>query len=269
MIGFHYCPGMEETPVDEAANVVFDVSDKPEGTHPFGSPCPSNEREWLWQRNGRLLIISVPYRHGRHYAQRISDFVPILKHLIHIHKYGKVHGDIRAFNTVFKDKKNGWLIDLDFGGVAGEVDYPKNFNFTKLDDGKRLHATGKIQKFHDYYALWKVFSALHGTIEVDPDYLVAVQNTGIMVKNMVKNTLRDSPDPECKHLQTALSNFFTKWGHIRLHLELEFDHVIKQHKGTDQPNENKKQVTEKGSPFNHGKTNRAVATGSLCQHPEE
>ena len=33
-----------------------------------------------------------------------------------------MHGDIRAFNIVFGKKAGeGWLIDLDFGGEAGEA----------------------------------------------------------------------------------------------------------------------------------------------------
>lgn len=38
-----------------------------------------------------------------------------------------MHGDIRAFNIVFGKKAGeGWLLDLDFGGEAGEATYPPN-----------------------------------------------------------------------------------------------------------------------------------------------
>ena len=74
----------------------------------FGDPIPLDELEydWLWQFRGRLLIISTPFREGYHFAQRPTDFIPIIEHLEHLHNEGFVHGDIRAFNMVMGE--NGW-----------------------------------------------------------------------------------------------------------------------------------------------------------------
>jgi hypothetical protein len=153
--------------------IVFDDRDSADikDLHPFGDPIPTkinskkeiieiDSRDWLWENRGRLLVISVPFREGTHVAKEISHFIPILTHLKHLHKYGKVHGDIRAFNIIFKDEENGWLIDLDYGGVRGEKKYPEGFKFI-LTDGTRLESEDPIRKFDDYYALWQLFSVIY------------------------------------------------------------------------------------------------------------
>ena len=61
----------------------------------------------MWENKGRLLVISVPYRVGVHTAKRLSDFVPIMKHLDHLHAHGKVHGDIRAFGEIWQARSAG------------------------------------------------------------------------------------------------------------------------------------------------------------------
>lgn len=60
--------------------------------------------------------------------------------------------------------KKGWLIDLDFGGEAGDTQYPSGYKGSDglLADGCRLgkqHET--IKKRHDYCALWKVMQGVH------------------------------------------------------------------------------------------------------------
>jgi hypothetical protein len=78
-------------------------------------------QEKLTQSDGRLLIIATRYRPGIHVATKPTAFVPIIEALEKLHALGYVHGDIRAFNTVFRDTDGepGCLIDFDFGGLAG------------------------------------------------------------------------------------------------------------------------------------------------------
>jgi hypothetical protein len=64
--------------------------------------CPL---DWLWQFRGKLVVIATPYRPGCHYAQRPTDFIPIIEHLQYLHDdHGIVHGDIRASNMVHSTK---------------------------------------------------------------------------------------------------------------------------------------------------------------------
>eukprot|EP00980_Cylindrotheca_fusiformis_P020893 scaffold7903_cov75-Cylindrotheca_fusiformis.AAC.2 len=78
-----------------------------------------------------MMIIAVPYRPGSHIARKPKDFVPIIKQLQELHNMGFVHGDIRAFNTVFGEKENegSWLIDFDTGGkIGGSTKYPTGYS---------------------------------------------------------------------------------------------------------------------------------------------
>ena len=76
-----------------------------------------------WPTNGKLIVISTPFRVGSHRAENPKSFVPIIKHLQKLHEQGFLHGDIRVFNTLFgkDDTTKGWLIDFDFGRKAGEA----------------------------------------------------------------------------------------------------------------------------------------------------
>ena len=72
-----------------------------------------------------------------------------------------VHGDIRAFNTVFEGSK-GFLIDFDFGGKKVEqLFYPQGYN-QLLPDGFRKGKGGmKIEAWHDWSALgWLIFLSI-------------------------------------------------------------------------------------------------------------
>jgi hypothetical protein len=101
------------------------------------------------------------------------EFKPIIKHLKELHKQDYVHGDIRAYNMVLKyearsaesdqvegahrddsrDENKGWLIDFDYGGKHGEVEYPKGYRHL-LDDGKRPGKVGnKITIMDDWKSL--------------------------------------------------------------------------------------------------------------------
>ncbi|KAG7341152.1 hypothetical protein IV203_023103 [Nitzschia inconspicua] len=120
------------------------------------------EREEFWTRSSQdLLVIAVPYRDGRHYAESPADFLPIIDQLQALHNAGFVHGDIRAYNTVFKDHKEGWLIDFDFGGKIDVQTYPKGYK-QSLNDGIRMGEEGKaISKYHDWFALGKLMFSIH------------------------------------------------------------------------------------------------------------
>jgi hypothetical protein len=77
-----------------------------------------------------------------------------------------VHGDIRAFNTVFGEQADqGWLIDFDFGGSVG-IEHPPGYNWT-LADGYRVgnaiakEGDNEILKWHDWYALGRLIFDVH------------------------------------------------------------------------------------------------------------
>ena len=198
---------------------------------PFGDPLPHdvNEKDWLWEKRGKLLVISVPYRRGVHFAKKLSDFVPIWNHLKYHHEHNRVHGDIRAFNIVFGDEdgqSTGWLIDLDFGGEAGKVCYPDNFIFD-LVDGRRLEPDTEdrsIRKSDDYYALWQVMTTVHLWSESESvPYLEKQGLLGKFVKELynLQNLLRDrekidSDDEYSIKVQEKLSKFLKDWGDIEL-----------------------------------------------------
>jgi hypothetical protein len=94
--------------------------------------------------NGPFLLISIPHLHGKHVATRPKAFLPIIDHLVAMHKQDLVHGDIRAYNTVLDykdttcinddDDPKGWLIDFDLGGRVGTATYPNGYNVW-LPDG--------------------------------------------------------------------------------------------------------------------------------------
>ena len=111
---------------------------------------------WNQEPKGRgLLIIALPYREGNHEAKSPLHFLPIIEHLEKIHAKNFVHGDIRAFNTVFgENEKHAWLIDFDFGGEIGEtLLYPDGYK-EDLRDGTRVgKEKEQIQKKDDWYAL--------------------------------------------------------------------------------------------------------------------
>ncbi|KAG7357907.1 phosphotransferase enzyme family protein [Nitzschia inconspicua] len=137
---------------------------------------PSQElelKEELWTRSSEdLLIIAVPYRDGRHYAESPADFLPIIDQLQALHRAGFVHGDIRAFNIVFKDDEKGWLIDFDFGGRSDVQTYPTGYR-TALVDGTRMGEEREtITKYHDWYALGMLMFTIH---KIPEDALTTVE----------------------------------------------------------------------------------------------
>ena len=110
-----------------------------------------------------LFVIATTFRAGQHAAQRPKDFLPIIEHLESIHKAGYVHGDVRACNAAFPKEEGdqGYLIDFDFSGKAGDVTYPVGY-VRNLDDGDRKGSgKEKVEKWHDWYALGRLIFDVH------------------------------------------------------------------------------------------------------------
>lgn len=119
---------------------------------------------WPWRVTGQLLVLSVPYHEGRHYAKSIAEFVPLVKKLKALHEAGFVHGDIRCFNIVFSEK-DSHFIDYDLGGATdGKGDgppYPFGYTFV-LRDGSRVGTVGEaIRDVYDWSALVSALFECH------------------------------------------------------------------------------------------------------------
>ena len=117
---------------------------------------------WKPSCNKTLLVIAVPHREGEHVAKHPISFIPIIDQLEKLHEAGFVHGDIRAFNTIFGATKEdkGYLIDFDFSGIPGTL-YPPGYK-KSLDDGQRFTGEdNKMQKWHDWYALGRLIFVIH------------------------------------------------------------------------------------------------------------
>jgi hypothetical protein len=164
------------------------------------------------QEGRGLLIIATPYRKGGHVAKSPTSFLPIIEHLHSLHKAGLVHGDIRAFNTVFDkqepDKKEdcGCLIDFDYGGVIGQTNYPKGYQ-ARLADGYRIGEEKKpIEKWHDWYALGRLMFGVH-TFDVTGVPSIVDQNHffKMIYKWGEAGIAKEPTDEEITELKTALA----------------------------------------------------------------
>ena len=94
---------------------------------------------------------------------RPKHFLPVIAQLQDLHGLGFVHGNIRAFNTIFSNEVDfaTYLISFDLGGQHGEVTYPKWYQ-RQLDDGSRIGVGGgKLLKRHDWYAMGKLIFQIH------------------------------------------------------------------------------------------------------------
>jgi hypothetical protein len=127
-------------------------------------------------------------------AKQAKAFLPILSHLEELHAKGFVHGDIRAFNTVFGEQDNeGWLIDFDFGGAFGSTCYPKGYR-RQLDDGYRMgNGVNEILQWHDWYALGQLIFRVHIFKEPGGDNK---SNTNLVRKSRVEAFWMDGDDVE-------------------------------------------------------------------------
>jgi serine/threonine protein kinase len=127
-------------------------------------------REWLWTFRGRCAVYVTPFHEGRHVARSALEFIPVVDHLLSLHRLGLVHGDIRCSNIVFGSDAgggppNGRLIDFDFGGkidiTTGTPTYPPGY-CSYLEDGQRRGEGGKaITLRDDWFALGGVIFRLH------------------------------------------------------------------------------------------------------------
>jgi hypothetical protein len=155
---------------------------------------------WYWNYKGKSLIISAPYHNGVHYAKHPLHFKPIIKHLKQLHDQGYVHGDIRAYNMVLKyearntesdqvdvalrsdsrDENMGWLIDFDFGGMHGDVEYPKRYK-DELHDGRRRGKEGnKITIMDDWQSLIGLIFHTHSFVKIQGAELSPEQRLSIL-----------------------------------------------------------------------------------------
>jgi hypothetical protein len=128
------------------------------------SADPGSFEDHLWQPDGQLLVLAIPYIEGRHRVEQPTDFVPIIDRLKTLHDSDYVHGDLRGFNIVFNDDpRKSEPIDYDFGGIVGpSTVFPSGYK-NELPDGTRLGSEGdEIQKWHDWYALGQLIFNHHG-----------------------------------------------------------------------------------------------------------
>lgn len=95
-------------------------------------------------------------------AKKAKSFLPIIAQLALLHEKGFVHGDIRAFNTLFGEQEDhSELIDFDFGGNIGIAYNPDGYR-QGLQDGIRIgRQNEKIETWHDCYALGKLIFLVH------------------------------------------------------------------------------------------------------------
>ena len=159
--------------------------------------------DWFWKDSKKktIQIIATPYRPGQHFATSPKAFVPIIDQLQSLHENGFVHGDIRAFNTVFGNESNepGCLIDFDFGGRKGERCYPKGYR-QFLGDGSRIGQGGEvILEWHDWFALGNLIFTLHR--------LCAPDGTGLPgeVSDFWSGLETDPTQEQIRELKTLLS----------------------------------------------------------------
>ena len=90
---------------------------------------------------------------GKHFATNTNEVLAIVKKLEHIHKKGKVHGDLRQANVVYNHSQPELSDLIDYDYIHYEC-YPDFFN--EVDDAMRHGgATGGAQKekSHDCYSL--------------------------------------------------------------------------------------------------------------------
>lgn len=171
----------------------------------------SHDNDSFWNsmpRDRKLLVIATPYRQGSHTATKPKGFVPILSELRKLHDKGFVHGDIRAFNTVFNEEDGqGCLIDFDYGGTKNEGRYPKGYRM-ELEDGHRLGSEGNnIEPWHDWYALGQLIFVVH--IFQSPDEQTDEKRDILKLRIFIAQELwrvmdRDPTSEEVKELENLL-----------------------------------------------------------------
>lgn len=204
----------------------------------------NDEMEWLWVYQGKLQIISTPYRPGLHYAARPHHFLPIIDQLVHLHSQGLVHGDIRAMNMVLlyydrprsesdevvvgihdsDDSGNdckGWLIDFDYGGQQGVVLYPKGYR-DFIHDGERFGRDGqKITILDDWQSLTSLLFRTHSFrqrngVELTLEEKLAIYGKEKELQQYCEYRALDNNDP-------LLSDFEQPANRLRQYFHLTYD----------------------------------------------
>lgn len=155
--------------VGEGTKTILQLTNqdsKPDSNGSSGIDASNDDDEFWNESTGRTLqVIVTPYRHGHHVATTPKAFLPVISQLEDLHEQDFVHGDIRAFNTVFGEHSDqGYLIDFDFGGKLGRR-YPTGYH-QDLADGLRIEseingAPNEIHKWHDWYALGRLIFFVH------------------------------------------------------------------------------------------------------------
>jgi serine/threonine protein kinase len=116
------------------------------------------------EQESSILVISIPYLTGFHIAEKPSDFIPVIDHLVALHDSGFVHGDIRGYNILVRggtDEKSGYLIDFDFGGCKIAAKYPSGYRTELVDGNRKGKVDEKIMPWHDWYALGRLIFDIH------------------------------------------------------------------------------------------------------------
>ena len=155
----------------------------------------------------RVLVITTPFRKGQHVAQHPGDFLPIIENLEKIHKEGYVHGDVRSYNTAFPENEGdqGYLIDFDYSGKAGEVVYPQGYN-RLMPDGYRIGGKAKIEKWHDWHALGALIFEVHRILEPEAKDEQQLWSLYLKCKEYSMALETDPPAQRMQELKELLSD---------------------------------------------------------------
>jgi hypothetical protein len=135
-----------------------------------------------------ILVISIPYLSGFHIAEKPTDFIPVIDHLVALHDGGFVHGDIRGYNILVRggnNEKSGYLIDFDFGGFENAAKYPRGYRTELVDGSRKGKFNEKIMPWHDWYALGRLIFDIHKLKDPPRDREVTLEEE-IYVRRMEK-----------------------------------------------------------------------------------
>jgi serine/threonine protein kinase len=126
------------------------------------NPEFTNSPRWLTKFGGQLMVLSSPYILGEHYATSVQQLLEAVNELDKLHSAGYVHGDIRAYNIIFKND-GICFIDFDIGGQVGIDSTKYTAGYTQyLRDGTRVGKPGEaILKRHDWRALMLILFEKH------------------------------------------------------------------------------------------------------------
>jgi hypothetical protein len=115
-----------------------------------------------------LEVISYPFLKGKHYATKVGQFVDVANEMKELHDKEVCHGDIRAFNILFREGEKSCLIDFDFAGESGRKRYPEGYSNDISDAKRHTKASGgkKLYKEHDCFSLASIMR-LHSCEEED------------------------------------------------------------------------------------------------------